>query len=114
MATTLHPYQLVEYWINISLVLVTFGVELFAFVNCLVQRPDAFPAIGTFPKGLWLAMIGGSALFVLLGLSSAFGPLAGMLAIIPIVIALVYLLDVRPALRDAVDGGGPWCVNLDA
>lgn len=109
MATaTPHFYILVIYWINVTLVLVTFGTELFAFASCLVQRPDAFSAIGTLSKSIWLAMIGGSALFVILGLGAMAGPLAGMLALIPITVALVYLLDVRPALRDAIDGHGPW------
>jgi hypothetical protein len=31
-----------------------------------------------------------------------------MLALISITIAAVYLLDVRPALRDAIDGRGSW------
>jgi hypothetical protein len=78
-------------------------IEVAAFGHCLIQRPDAFPAINTLPKGAWLAMIGGSLLVTLLTQS----PL-GILGLIAITIAAIYLLDVRPALRDAIDGRGSW------
>ncbi|HLL68202.1 MAG TPA: DUF2516 family protein [Micromonosporaceae bacterium] len=89
---------------NINRVLLVFAlaIEAFAFVHCLVQRAEAFPAIGTMSKGVWLAMTGGS---VLITLVASFLPLLGMVAI---TIAAVYLLDIRPALRDAVDGHGSW------
>ena len=78
-------------------------IERGRFVHCLVQRPDAFPAIGTLSKGIWLAMIGVPPL-VYAAHSTAFG----ILGLIAITIAAVYLLDVRPALRDAVEGDGSW------
>ena len=86
------------------LFVLTLVVEVVAFLHCLVQRSEAFQAIGTWSKGIWLLIIGGSALFVLLGVGSS-SVLAGIVGLIPIVAALVYLLDVRPARRD---GHGPW------
>jgi len=77
-------------------------IEVFAFINCLTQRGAAFPAIGTLPKGAWLAIIGGSVLVTLL-----FNGL-GLLAYIAITATALYLLDVRPALRGTVDGSGSW------
>ncbi len=94
--------------INVSLLVATLVAEAVAFVHCLLQRADAFPAIGTLSKGMWLMVLAGCLLFTLLGLSSLFGVLAAMIAMIPIVVVLVYLLDVRPALRDVVDGRGSW------
>ena len=41
-------------------------VQAVAFVHCLTQRADAFPAIGTLPKGAWLAIIGVCLLLTLL------------------------------------------------
>jgi hypothetical protein len=103
MATAAPFYIHVVNTVNLLLVIFTVVLEVVAFVHCLVQRPDAFAAINTLPKGAWLAMIGGSALLTLIA-----GGFLLMLALIAITIAAVYLLDVRPALRDAIDGRGSW------
>jgi len=89
--------------VNLLLLVFAIVIEVAAFGHCLIQRPDAFPAINTLPKAAWLAMIGGSVAVTLLTRS----PL-GILGLIAITISAVYLLDVRPALRDAVEGGGSW------
>ncbi|HEY3008226.1 MAG TPA: DUF2516 family protein [Micromonosporaceae bacterium] len=98
------------YWVDnvvrgINLVLVIFAlvVEAVAFVHCLTQRSDAFPAIGTLPKGGWLALLGVAFVFTLL-LGSSFI----LIMMIGLAAAAVYLLDVRPGLRDVTDGHGPW------
>ena len=88
--------------VQLILLIVAVVVEASAFINCLTQRAEAFPVVGSIPKGGWLALTFGSLAFtLLLGLVSIFGMVA-------IAAALVYLLDVRPALRDAVDGHGSW------
>lgn len=102
------PYQVIVLNINWAVFLVTLAMEIFAFANCVVQRAAAFEAIGTLSKPMWLAALGGCVLFTLLGLANMFGVLAGMLLLLPVTVALVYLLDVRPAVRDAVDGHGNW------
>jgi hypothetical protein len=96
-------YNQVIYWVNLLLVIFALLIEVVAFGHCLLQRPDAFSAINTLPKGAWLALIGGSALLTLITGASFL-----MIALIAITIAAVYLLDVRPALRDAIDGRGSW------
>jgi hypothetical protein len=89
-------------WVERILLLIVLVIEIVAFVNCLMQRAEAFPVVGSIPKGGWLALTGGAVVFTaLLGVVSIFGMIA-------IAAALVYLLDVRPALRDAVDGHGSW------
>ncbi|GAA1804722.1 DUF2516 family protein [Planosporangium flavigriseum] len=95
-------YTQVIRWVDLLLVIFALLIEVVAFGHCLLQRPDAFSAINTLPKGAWLALIGGSALLTVIG--SGFL----MLALIAITIAAVYLLDVRPALRDVIDGRGSW------
>lgn len=92
--------------INLGLYIFALVIEALAFVHCLVQRADAFPAIGTMSKGVWLGLTGGSLLLTLIA-PVLFGPLS-LFGLIAITIAAVYLLDVRPALRDAVDGHGSW------
>jgi hypothetical protein len=96
-------YQVVSSWVTLGLSLVALVVEILAFINCLTQRADAFPVVGRIPKGGWLAINGLSILVTLL-----FGAAGSILGMIAVAAALVYLLDVRPALRDAVDGHGSW------
>jgi Protein of unknown function (DUF2516) len=96
-------YLDVVYWVNWLLFIFALLIEVAAFGHCLIQRPDAFQAINTLPKGAWLAMIGVSVLVTLLTQYAL-----GILGLIAITIAAVYLLDVRPALRDAIDGRGSW------
>jgi hypothetical protein len=89
-------------YLNYALMIGALVIELVAFVHCLMQRAEAFTTIRTFTKGIWLLLIGASIVVTL------FSPPIGILALIAITISAVYLLDVRPALRDAVDGQGPW------
>ena len=99
-------YASILSWFNLALWLFCLVVEVAALLHCVVQRAEAFPAIGTMSKVAWLSLIFGG-LFL-----TAISPyLGGILTIFPLIaigIAAVYLLDVRPALRDAVDGHGSW------
>ena len=73
---------------------VIFGlVKVWACIDCLRRRPDAFPAVGRASKVLWLILTGVSMLTGFLpGLTlSIFG-------IVGLVIALVYLFEVRPKI----------------
>ncbi|GAA5177792.1 DUF2516 family protein [Rugosimonospora acidiphila] len=96
-------YSTVTADVTYALTVVSLIVELFAFVNCLTQRTDAFLVVGRIPKGGWLAMTGGAVLVTLL-----FGSVRNFLGLIAVTVSLVYVLDLRPALRDAVDGQGSW------
>lgn len=94
----------VVFGINLLILLVTLALSLAAFIHCLTQRADAFPAIGTLSKPAWLGLIGVSLILSLLFRAGNIG----LFALIAAGVALVYLLDVRPALRDVSDGRGPW------
>lgn len=75
-------------------------VAIFALIDCLIRPSAAFVAAGKLTKLIWAAILGVSTL-ILVALSwlTFFG--------IPALVAvLVYLLDVRPAVRGAV--GGSW------
>jgi|SRR5690606_17680732 len=104
MATAAPWVFVVISFINGALLLLTLGIGLTAFVHCLLQRADAFPAIGTLSKPIWLALIG--VTFLLSWLLAAGG--VSLFSLIAAGVSLVYLLDVRPALRDVTDGRGPW------
>jgi len=92
----------VEFTLAWLLWLGALGVEGTALVHAILQRTDAFPAAGKLAKGAWIAILA-----VLLLLTLLFGPqrVPSLLALIGVAAGLVYLLDVRPAVRD-VSGGG--------
>ena len=87
-------------WIVLGLSVVALGVEVYAVVDCLRRRPDAFVAAGKRTKQFWLLVTG---VAVLLGFVALGG--VGFLAIVAVIAAGVYLADVKPAL-DQVMGRG--------
>jgi len=98
-------------YIVLGLSIAALGVEVYAFVDCVRRRADAFVAAGKRTKQFWLLVTG---LAVVLGFVSLRS--IGFLAIVAIIAAGVYLADVKPALdqvmgrgRGRTDGPyGPW------
>jgi uncharacterized membrane protein YfcA len=70
-----------------------------ALIDCVIRPTKAFEAAGKLTKPAWLAI---TAIALVVGL--LFGPL-GILGLAGIVASIVYLVDVRPAVRE-VQGGG--------
>ena len=97
-------------WVNLVILLATLVLEVWAFIHCATRRSDAFHVVGKLTKGTWMLMTGGGVVLTLLsGATYASGNLlTTILAFIAIGIALVYLLDIRPALRDVIQGGSNW------
>ena len=93
----------VEYYINLLLMIFSLVVQAVALIHCLTQRGDGFQAIGTLPKGAWAAILAVCIVLTLL-VSGA----SGIFSMIGIAAALIYLLDVRPGLKDLTDGKGFW------
>jgi hypothetical protein len=91
--------------INRLLTLFALVLGVVAFIHCATQRSDAFPAIGTLQKPAWLAIIGVSTVLALLTTGATFGLIFHLIAIAA---AALYLLDVRPGLRDITNGRGSW------
>lgn len=89
--------------LNLVILVFSLLIQGVAFVHCLTQRSDAFPAIGTLPKGGWLAILGVSLVLTVF----LFGPIS-IFGLIGIAAAAIYLLDVRAGLRDLTDGKGFW------
>ncbi|GAA4570428.1 hypothetical protein GCM10023176_29010 [Micromonospora coerulea] len=91
----------------IELILLVFAlvVEGVALVHAITQRSDAFPAIGTLPKGGWIAIL---AVCLVLTLPFFGFSVLSIFALAGIAAGLIYLLDVRPGLRDLHDGKGFW------
>ncbi|WP_068396756.1 DUF2516 family protein [Kribbia dieselivorans] len=82
--------------------LAAFIVEVIAFVDALRHRPDAYTAAGKLTKPAWVAITGIAALlgFVVMG-----NPL-NLFGLLAVGAALVYVLDVRPALRRVLGNRG--------
>jgi len=96
-------YLDVQRYIEILLLIFSLVVQAVALIHCLTQRGDGFQAIGTLPKGAWAAILAVCIVLTLL-VSSAIG----IFSMIGIAAALIYLLDVRPGLKDLTDGKGFW------
>jgi len=89
-----------------------FLTQLVALVDAARHRADAFLAAGKMTKQRWLIILGVAAAigFVSLGRGAL-----NFLNVIAFVAAAVYLVDVKPALRQVSGGGrgprgvsGPW------
>jgi hypothetical protein len=100
-----------QQWIVLGLSIVALGVELYALLDCVRRRADAFPAAGKRTKSFWLLVTGVAALLGFVGIGRGLG----FLAIVAVVAAGVYLADVKPALDQVMGRGngntgpyGPW------
>lgn len=89
----MHPFEIE----NSILLLVSFAllcVKSFALVDVVTRRPEVFPAADRQTKALWLILLS-----VALVAHLVFWNPIGILNLAGTVVALVYLLDVRPAVR---------------
>jgi hypothetical protein len=104
-------YAALDYFFA-ALAIVAFGVEAWAFVDAIRRPTQAFPAAGKQTKPIWLIILG--VAFVL-GLYMAIYGLGVslLLAVVAFVAASVYLVDVRPKVKEFRKGAnsgpyGPW------
>ena len=76
--------------------LVMLAVKGFAFVNALLFSNEAYEAAGKLTKTAWCAItgLGFAAQLIILG-----SPL-NLISLVFFIAALVYLADVRPALKE--------------
>ena len=95
--------------VGLALSLAAIGLAAFALIDAVRVPSDAFPYAGKRTKNLWLAILG-----VALAVVFVTGPL-NILGLAAVVAAAVYLVDVRPAVKQyrgrpgASDGPyGPW------
>lgn len=92
-------------WLFLGLLL----FKVFCFVDAAIRREDAYRAADKQKKVFWLVILGAAVAWDLL-LGSLIGVIAGIIA------AIVYMVDVRPALKEVGNGRrggrmgpyGPW------
>jgi hypothetical protein len=80
--------------------LVVLGLKLWALVDASIRPAPAYEAAGKLSKLIWIAILVAA---VLLGGDDVLG----LLGLVGTIAAIVYLVDVRPAVR-SIRPGGPW------
>jgi hypothetical protein len=96
-----HVLDDLYYWTDQILFWGLVALRAWAVVDCATRKAAAFPAVDKLTKPAWLAILIFSGLFGSLGvLGSPIGPIS----LISVIVASVYLADVRPAVRE-ISGG---------
>ena len=80
----------------------TLALAVWALVDAVIRPTAAFPAAGKLSKPAWIAITGIAALLLW-----SSGPLS-FLGLPAVVAAVVYLVDVRPAVRGLKRGNSSW------
>jgi hypothetical protein len=80
----------------------TLILSIWALVDAAIRPTPAYTAAGKLTKPAWLALTGLSTLIAL------FFPLIHMFRLAGLVASIVYLVDVRPAIRESQGGGPRW------
>jgi hypothetical protein len=96
----------------VALAVGAFVVEAWAFIDAITRPTQAFTAAGKQTKPIWLIILG---VAVAIGLyAAAYGGAIGFLSVAAFVAAAIYLVDVRPKVKDHKGRGasngpyGPW------
>lgn len=107
-------------WFFWALAVAALIVELWAFVDAMRRPTAAFPAAGKQTKPLWLIILGVAGAIGLYSAastgSSGIRVVVGILPVAAFIAAAIYLVDVRPKVREIGRGGpsshhgpyGPW------
>lgn len=80
------------------LYVVIFLLCLWALVDCAIRPTRAFPAAGKRTKTFWLVITAAATAVAFVALPPAGLAFFGILAFVGVVGAIVYLVDVRPAV----------------
>ena len=90
-------------WLLFALNLALLAAVGLAFLDCLRQPAAAFPAAGKLTKPAWLGITGVGTALCLVGVG-----VLGLLGLLVAVAAIVYFVDVRPAVSGMRPGRGPY------
>lgn len=97
------------FWVEVVIGLAGLLAGVVAFVDAALRRPDAYPAADKQTKIAWMGITGACAVVLVFGSYPffVFTP-SSILWIAGIVGALIYLVDVRPRLREVTGGNSNW------
>lgn len=88
-------FDTVQGLVLLALWVVTLAIKGFAFVDCIRRPKAAFPAVGRQSKALWLILTGLAA-----GTGLVPGYTLNLIGLAGIVVALIYVFDIRPKIID--------------
>lgn len=77
-------------------------LQVWAVLDCVTRPTEAFVAAGKLTKPAWLAI---TVVALLLGLITLPFQLFGIVATVA---SIVYVVDVRPAVKEVQGGGSRW------
>ncbi len=101
---------MLQYVVLLGLAVAAFGLEVYALIDAARSRTDAFVAAGKLTKQKWVAILAVSAALGFLALpppiGAGFTSSLGFLSIIAVVASAVYVVDVKPAIKQVRGGGG--------
>jgi len=84
-----------------------FGLSVWGLVDALTRTPQAFVSAGKRTKNFWVIVLAASAAVSFVALPPPLGNgYLGFVALIAAVAAIVYLVDVRPAVKGPSGRGG--------
>lgn len=92
-----HIVDALYFWTDWILFWGLTALRVWALADCLTRKVAAFPAVDKLTKAAWAAMLLLGAVFG--SLLSPYNPIS-IFSLISVVIAAVYLADVRPAVRE--------------
>ncbi|MQA05093.1 MAG: DUF2516 family protein [Streptosporangiales bacterium] len=102
MPFSLHPWFWPLDLLQLVLVVLVIGVEIVALIDSMIRPSKAYEAASKQSKAFWMIILGvATAATLVLGGAGPFG----IFGIIGLIAALVYMVDVRPAIRGLSRGG---------
>jgi hypothetical protein len=93
-------------FVFLALGVLAFIAQIVALIDALRNRPDAFVAAGKQTKQRWAIILGIATAIGFISFNGVIISPLNLLNIIAFVAAAVYLVDVRPALRQVTGRGG--------
>lgn len=87
----------IEDWFSLALMLVMLGVKIFALVNSLLWSSEHYRVAGKLTKPGWIVILALAVALQLVAMWLNAGGF-GIVSLGFLIAALVYILDVRPAL----------------
>ncbi len=84
---------------NIVLGYLFIGLKIWALVDAASHSKAAFEFIGRMNKIFWLSFLGLSVVVQFASVSFGWSP-TGLLNLVGLILAVVYLVDMRPKLKD--------------
>lgn len=93
--------NLFYFWTDKVLFWGLLALRAWAVIDCAMRKAAAFPAVDKLTKPAWLLILIFSGV-----LGTLLPPPVGIISLISVIVASVYLADVRPAVREISGGKG--------